>query len=141
MIPFSCAASSASAICLAIVSASSIGSAPFADALGQRLAGNQFHDQVMHAAGLFEAVDRGDVGMIQRRQHVRFALKAGQAFGIMRKRCGKNFDGHVAPELGVVRLDTLRPCRPRRAGRSPGTSPSDALSATGRVAEHLRRGL
>ena len=55
-------------------------------------------------AGLFEAVDRGDVGMIQRRQHFRFALKTREPLGIMRDRFRQNFDGHVAPELGVMRL-------------------------------------
>ena len=53
---------------------------------------------------MFEAVDRGDVGMIQRRQHFRFALKTGEPFGIVRERFRQNFDGYVAPELGVVRL-------------------------------------
>ncbi len=53
---------------------------------------------------MFQAVDRGDVGMIQRRQHFRFALKTGEPFGIMRERFGQNFDGHIARELGVVRL-------------------------------------
>ena len=74
------------------------------DALCQRLAGHQLHDQIARAAGLFQPVDRGDVGMIQRRQHLRFALKTGEPFGIVRERFRQNFDGHVAPELGVVRL-------------------------------------
>ena len=70
----------------------------------QRLAGNQLHHEVARAVGLFEAVDRGDVGMIQRCQHFRFALKTGEPFGIVRERFRQNFDGYVAPELGVVRL-------------------------------------
>ena len=36
-----------------------------------------------------ESVDRGDVRMIQRRQHFGFALKARQSPGIGRKRAGR----------------------------------------------------
>ncbi len=43
--PFSCAASSASAICSAIASASSIGIGAVLQPLGQRLPFDQFHDQ------------------------------------------------------------------------------------------------
>src|SRR3979409_1266925 len=42
--------------------------------------------------------------MIQRGQHFRFALETGKPFGIVREGFGQNFYGHVAPELGVVRL-------------------------------------
>ena len=57
MIPCSCAASSASAICFAIGNASSIGIAPARDPLRQILALDEFHDEGAHAAGFFEAVD------------------------------------------------------------------------------------
>ena len=50
--------------------------------------------------------------MVQRRQHLRFALKPGEPFGIMREGFRQDFDGHVAPELGVVRLiDLAHPAR------------------------------
>src|ERR1700676_2248683 len=42
--------------------------------------------------------------MIQRSQHFRFALKSGESLGIMRESFRQDLDGHVAPELGVVRL-------------------------------------
>jgi len=42
--------------------------------------------------------------MIQRGQQLGFALEPGQPLRIVRKRFGQDFDGHVAPELGVVRL-------------------------------------
>ena len=45
MIPCSCAASRASAICLAMGSASSIGIGPWRDAVGQRRALDQFHHE------------------------------------------------------------------------------------------------
>jgi hypothetical protein len=46
----------------------------------------------------------GDVGMIPRSEHFRFALKSGEPLRIVRERFGQNFDGHIAPELRVVRL-------------------------------------
>src|ERR1700731_1923201 len=49
-------------------------------------------------------MDRGDIGMVQCSQHSRFALKTGQPIGIVYECRGKDFDGHMAPELGVVRL-------------------------------------
>ena len=58
MIPCSCAASSASAICFAIGSASSSGIGAARDALRQIVALDQFHHQRAHAAGFFEPVDR-----------------------------------------------------------------------------------
>ena len=42
--------------------------------------------------------------MIQRRQHLSFALKASQPFRIAGKLFGQDFDGHIAAELVVVRL-------------------------------------
>jgi len=45
----------------------------------------------------------GDVGMIQRSQHLRFALKPGKPLGIVRKSFRQDLDGHIAPQLGVLR--------------------------------------
>ena len=105
MMPFSCAASSASAICFAIVSASSTGTAPSRLMRSASVSpGHQLHHQIARAVGLLQSIDRGDVRMIQRSQHLRFALKTGEPFGIVRERFRQNLDGHVAPELGVVRL-------------------------------------
>jgi hypothetical protein len=74
------------------------------DAQLQRVAGNQLHDEGIRAVGMFKAVDRGDVRMIQLRQHFRLALKTGEPFGIVHERFRQNFDGYFASELGVVRL-------------------------------------
>ena len=57
MIPCSCAASSASAICFAIGSASSSGIASARNALRQVVALDEFHHEGAHTAGFFEAVD------------------------------------------------------------------------------------
>jgi hypothetical protein len=62
------------------------------DALGQRRAFHQLHDDGV----VFESVDRGDVGMIQRRQHLRFSLETRQVVRIVGERRGQDLDGHVA---------------------------------------------
>ena len=48
---------------------------PLLDARLQRLAFDQLHDDALCIAGFFKAVDVRDVGMIQRRQHLRLAAK------------------------------------------------------------------
>src|ERR1700693_2857666 len=56
---------------------------------------------------MFKTVDRGNVRVIQLSQHLCFALETGESFGVVCERFGQNFNGHVAPELGVVRLIDL----------------------------------
>jgi len=73
------------------------------DALRQILAGYQFHHQIAGAICLLQPINRADVGMIQRRQHLRFALKTGEPLGIVRDSFGQHLDGYIAPQLGVVR--------------------------------------
>ena len=103
MIPCSCAASSASAICFAIGSASSSGIAPRAIRCDEILALDQFHDERAHAAGFFEAVDVRDVRMVQRREGLRFACEPREPIGIARERVGQDFDRDVAIQLRVAR--------------------------------------
>ena len=45
---------------------------------------DQFHHQRADITGVFEAVDLRNVGMIQRREHLRFATEARKAIGIVR---------------------------------------------------------
>ena len=101
MIPCSCAASSASAICFAMGSASASGIAA-RDECRQILALDQFHHEGLRATRSFEAVDRRDVGMIQRREDLGFALEAGDAIGITREGLGKNLDRHAAAKLRIA---------------------------------------
>jgi hypothetical protein len=49
---------------------------PLRDAVGQRRAFDEFHDECEDAVGFFEAVDDRDVGMIQRREGFGFAFEA-----------------------------------------------------------------
>ena len=102
MIPCSCAASSASAICFAIGSASSSGIGSACDALRQVLALDQLHDERVHATGLLRGRGCGDVGMIQRREGLRFAREPREPFGVAREELGQDLDRDVAIQLRVA---------------------------------------
>ena len=52
------------------------------DRLPQRWALDQLHDECCRALGALDAIDRGDVRMIQRGQHFRFAAEPGEPIGI-----------------------------------------------------------
>ena len=56
------------------------------DALRQIVTFDELHHERGHAPAFFEAVDRGDVRMIQGREHFRFALKTREPIGIDRER-------------------------------------------------------
>ncbi len=66
----------------------------------------------------------------------RFALKTGEPFGIMRKRFRQNFDGYVAPELGVVRLIHFAHAA-RAYGETTSYVPSFVPAASGMGASRL----
>ena len=80
--PFSCAASSASAIWRAIARASAIGSGPRVETIGERRSLDQLEDQRRHAVGFFQPVDRADVRMVERGEQARFAREAGATLGV-----------------------------------------------------------
>ena len=81
--PCSCAASSASAICRAMSSASSSAITGGAQSrVSERLALDELHDQRVHAATLLDAVNLRDVRMIERREDVRLTLEAGHAISV-----------------------------------------------------------
>ena len=107
MIPCSCAASSASAICFAIGSASSSGIGAARDALRQIVALDEFHHEGGHAPAFFEAVDRRDVRVIQRREGLRFTLEAREPIRVVRERLGQDLDRDVAIQLRVARPEDL----------------------------------
>ena len=66
--------------------ASSSGIGPRAMRSARVLAVDELHDERRTPSGLFEAVDVGDVGMIQRGEDLRFALKARKPVGVVRER-------------------------------------------------------
>jgi hypothetical protein len=67
------------------------------------------------ASGVFEAVNRGDVRMIQRREQPRLARKSRQPIRIAREARWQHLDGDVPSELGVARaIHLAHPARPER---------------------------
>ena len=101
--PWLCAHSSASAICLAMGSASSSASAPLRDAVRQRRSVHQLQHQRQHAVGFFEPVDRRDVRMVQRGQHLGLALEPREPVRVAREGRRKDLHRDVAVELRVPR--------------------------------------
>ncbi len=94
MIPASCAASSASAICLAIGSASASGIGPWA----------------MRSASVgpsTRAVNVGDIRMVERRQHLRLAAETGETVGIVRDGREQNLDRDLAVQFRIARAIDL----------------------------------
>src|SRR5207249_913474 len=69
---------------------------------GEREPRHVLHHQVMRLAGLLDAVDLRDVGMVQSGQELGFALEARQPLRVAREMQRQDFDGHVAVELGVA---------------------------------------
>jgi hypothetical protein len=102
MMPGSWAASSASQICRAIGSASSSGMGP-RDALGERLAFDQFEDECVGLPAVLEPINRRNVWVVERRQHLRLAREACDALGIEGNWVGDDLQRDVAIQLGIAR--------------------------------------
>ena len=80
--PLSCAASSASAICRAMRERLADWHRSAREALGERVAFNELENERAMPSSVFEAVNSADVRVVERRQHPRFALEAGEALRI-----------------------------------------------------------
>ncbi len=102
MIPCSCAASRASAICFAIGNASSNRDRPTRDPFREILARHEFHHEGMHVVLLFESEDLRDVRVIQRREGLRFTLESSHAVRIRRERLGQDLDRDGAIEARIA---------------------------------------
>jgi len=76
-------------------------------ALRQGLPVDELEDEEAPALGFFEAVDGGDVRVVERGEHLRLALEPGEPVGIVDERVWKDLDGDVAIELRVARLVDL----------------------------------
>jgi hypothetical protein len=70
--------------------------------IGERRPFDEFqHERAQVPVGVgrpVNAVDRGDVLMIERREQVGFTLEAGEAIGIARELAGQHLDRNVAAE-------------------------------------------
>ena len=111
--PFSCAASRASAICFAIAIASSTGIGAAFQALGEVLAFGQLHGEEARRGragieySLLEREEARDVGVRQGREQLRLALETGEAIGIGGEGGGKHLERDIAAEAGVGRAPDL----------------------------------
>jgi hypothetical protein len=79
------------------------GQRPAAEPLFERLAIDELHRDVERAVVLVETVDRGDIGVAQRREQLRFALQARESVGVAGEPGRQRFDRDVAAELRVGR--------------------------------------
>ena len=71
------------------------------DALREIVALNEFHDERGGGRTFFKPVDGGDMRMIERGEHFRFALKAREPIGIRRKRRRQDLDRDLTFQPGV----------------------------------------
>jgi hypothetical protein len=95
--------SSASAICFAMRSASFERQRAFCDAIREHRAFHEFQDERVRAAGVLEAVDRRDVGMVEGGEHLRFSAEPCDAITIKREGLRQDLQRDIAIELGVAR--------------------------------------
>ena len=97
MMPFSCAASSASAICRATGAPRPPGGAA-QEPLGHRLPFDQLHYEEMPAGGS-HPVERGDVRVVERGEHLGFPLEAGDALCVGCDGCRITLIATLRPSL------------------------------------------
>ena len=100
---------------------------PVRDPLGERRALDQLHHQRVDAAAVFEAVDVRDVRMVERGEHLRFALEPREPLGVVGEQLRQDLDRDVAIQPGVARaIDLAHPAGAKggedfvRAEASPG---------------------
>ena len=92
--------------------------------LRQRWSVDQFHDERRRASGLVEAVHLRDARMVQRCEHLRFTLEAGQTLGIRGQRGRQYFDGDLAVEPHINRtVDLAHPAGAEHTDDLVGADP------------------
>ena len=77
------------------------------------LAFYQFQHEAIRLPGFFQAVDGGNIRMIERSQRAGLAAETRQTLGVPRELSGQGLDGDVAAELASRERDIPRPCRRR----------------------------
>ena len=103
--PFSWASSRASATWRARAQGFVEGNRPALEPLGQVLAGDELEHEERLAVRLVEAVDRGDVRVVERGEQVRLAPEAREALFVPRELGRQHLDRDLAVELGVARAE------------------------------------
>ena len=75
---------------------------PLRNAVGERLALDQLEDQGGNGGRFLQAVDGADVGVVQRRQHLRFALEPGEPVRVGGQRVGQDLERDIALQLAIA---------------------------------------
>ena len=73
------------------------------ESIRERRAFDQLEDQCEPAVNLFDAVDRGDVRVIDRGEQARFAFEARAPVTIASEHRRQQLDGDIAPEARIAR--------------------------------------
>jgi hypothetical protein len=71
------------------------------DTFGQRFSADEFHCEELPSARFVDAVNGGDVGMIQGRQNAGFALEPRHAVAIVTEGFGQKLDRNAAAQLRI----------------------------------------
>jgi hypothetical protein len=107
MMPCSCAASTASAICFAIGQRLLDGNRPLRNSVSERRSLDQLHHERNGTVVFFQAVHVRDVWMIKRGENLRFALEAGESFRVRCESVGKDLQRIIPLQRNVVRSPDL----------------------------------
>ncbi len=116
-IPVSCTASRASAICRAIANASAIGIRPRAIRSASVGPSTSSSTSARTRRRVLQTVDRSDVWVVERGEHVRLARESRQPLGIGREFRREDLDRNVAAELlitGAIHLPHPARSQPAR---------------------------
>jgi hypothetical protein len=73
------------------------------DALSESWSLHQFHHEGCRASRSLEAVNRGDVRVVQRSEHFGFALKSRKALPVLSNRLRQDLEGDRSFEIRVGR--------------------------------------
>ena len=68
---------------------------------------DEFHHEEANAVALLEAIDGGDVRVLQARERSGFALEAGLAFRVCRHLGRQHLEGDLTVQLGVAGAEYL----------------------------------
>jgi hypothetical protein len=103
------------------------------DSIGKRRALDQLQHNPAQRAGLFHAVDRGDVRMVQRGEESRLTLESLEPVAISSEDFREDLDRDVATESSVARaIDLAHPARSERADDFVWSDPSPSRQLHGR---------
>jgi len=76
---------------------------PARDAIRERLAFDELHHERGRATAVFNVIDGGDVRVIERGKHLRFAREPRKAIRIAGQRRRQNLDGDIAAKFRITR--------------------------------------